>query len=230
MNLDIMHRYRSITVLLAAACALCITVSQKSEAADMPSSVEENTLSMQQDTAVPAKKLQWYAGFNAGKTDFDDDGLYSGDLDKNDTSWSLYGGVRFNNWLSAEIQYSDLGSYALDNNESDVLRVVADNYRAMTASSRFHYGFNDYVECYVKTGISMIYMLQDVSVVNRPPVQFDALAFYFAGGVAINLSPSVTVTAQYDSYFYEAEASNGLRHEFFDQRIAAVNLGLELRF
>ncbi|HJP03600.1 MAG: outer membrane beta-barrel protein [Gammaproteobacteria bacterium] len=68
--------------------------------------------------AAAPKEQGSYVGVGFGNSELDDDGLFDGsDLDDDDVSWQLMGGIRFNNHVAVEARFTNLGKATVDGDD-----------------------------------------------------------------------------------------------------------------
>jgi OOP family OmpA-OmpF porin len=180
-------------------------------------------------------KTPLYLGFSAGQTKIDTgvSGLTgTASLDESDTGYKIFGGYKFDNVWSAEIQYADFGKASLKGNNGDRFTFEGTQYQ-FTAN-------NSEVSVKAKSFGAAIVAGYDVSTVIRPYVKLglhrwdsDASVTSNAGNASISDSgtdPFYGIGIQFSITDQLAARVEAEHYKYDSEKAQLISAGLMYRF
>jgi OmpA-OmpF porin, OOP family len=180
-------------------------------------------------------KTPFYLGFSAGQTKIDTgvSGLTgTASLDESDTGYKIFGGYKFDNVWSAEIQYADFGKASLKGNNGDRFTFDGTQYQ-FTAN-------NSEVSVKAKSFGAAIVAGYDVSTVIRPYAKLglhrwdsDASVTSNAGNASISDSgtdPFYGIGIQFSISDQLAARVEAEHYKYDSEKAQLISVGLMYRF
>lgn len=180
-------------------------------------------------------KTPFYLGFSAGQTKIDTgvSGLTgTASLDESDTGYKIFGGYKFDNIWSAEIQYADFGKASLKGNNGDRFTFEGTQYQFTSNNAE--------ISVKAKSFGAAIVAGYDVSSVVRPYAKLglhrwdsDSSVTSSAGNASISDSgtdPFYGIGIQFSITDQLAARVEAEHYKYDSEKAQLISVGLMYRF
>lgn len=170
----------------------------------------------------------WYAGIAAGTATFND-AANSPTLDDSDTSFSLFGGFRFNRYLAVQGNVVDLGEYA----DSGSILVSTELSGVVASAVGLLPVKNTGVEFFGRAGITILNYTQNFEnsgFILENSSTGDALAVSLGVNYSLPFFKRLTLHVAYDYYYFETKKTFDSADEGASNSIGVLGTGLRFNF